>query len=545
MLKFVLLWYGYLNFDAFSNLLFIAFLIFPLPDNLLFKIRNWIAIPIGIILFYHDTWLPSFSTVLSQGSLLKQFSFDYLMELTANFINLKMIGVAFLLLVAYLFIEQWLRISVFIIAGVLWLNIDGITHFSQSMVPSVLANNAVSENNISNKEEINSASQSDVLVDKADAESANSFSLSSEPINSSSPQSLDNWLTQFYKGEKKRMTTFPTKLSSDAQPFDILIINICSLSTADMAAVGLQGHPLWGNFDVLFKQFNSVSSYSGPASLRLLRASCGQGRHSELYDPTDTQCLLMDNLASLGFTKELALDHNGKFGNYLQEIQQLGDLNIEMQDQKGLSYQLTAFDGSKIYNDKETLSRWLQSREQSKDKRSVTFMNFVTLHDGNRFKGENSTADYGKRAVTLLDNLNNFINELDKKGRKVMVVVIPEHGAALQGDKTQMSGLRDIPSQRITTVPVGIRFTGIEEKGPRYSPTIVNKPSSYLAISEFISRNVDGEVFKQSTIDWNTLINKLPQTEKVNENQGTTVVEYQNQSYIKLGEQGEWIHYPN
>ncbi|SUC18804.1 cellulose synthase operon protein YhjU [Proteus vulgaris] len=559
LLKFVLLWYGYLNFDAFSNLLFLAFLLFPLPKNIWHKMRNWIAIPIGIILFYHDTWLPSFSTVLAQGGQLKQFSFDYLVELSVNFINIKMIGVAFILLVAYLFIEQWVRVSVFIIAGVLWLNIGGFTHFSQGMVPAVSANSFTQENSVNN--EISSEQVSEIEVLPATVGSPIATPVAPEvitkPVEKTAmgtlypPQKhqfnnkvLNDWLTQFYSYEKKRITPFPAQLSADAQPFDILIINICSLSTADAAAVGLQEHPIWGNFDVLFSHFNTVSSYSGPASLRLLRASCGQTQHSDLYDPTDTQCLLMDNLSSLGFAKKLVLDHNGKFGHYLQEVQQLGNLNIALQDQKNLSHQITAFDGTKIYNDKETLMRWLQGREQSNESRSVTFVNLVSLHDGNRFVGENNTADYGKRASTLLDSLDNFMNELDKKGRKVMVVIVPEHGAALQGDKTQMSGLRDIPSQSITTVPVGIRFTGIKDRAQFYPPVIVEEPSSYLALSEFISRNVNGDVFNQSSIDWNALASELPQTANVAENQATIVVDYQGQSYIKLNG-GEWINYPN
>ncbi|WP_193014667.1 cellulose biosynthesis protein BcsG [Proteus sp. FME41] len=557
LLKFVLLWYGYLNFDAFSNLLFLAFLLFPLPKNSWHKIRNWIAIPIGLVLFYHDTWLPSFSTVLAQGGQLKQFSFDYLVELTVNFINIKMIGVAFILLVGYLFIEQWVRVSVFIIAGVLWLNIGGFTHFSQSMVPEVSANSFTPENDINaekrtalaNATEAPSVSVEPLVVPEevtaikpAESTPANSFyPPQKQKVNN---KALDDWLTQFYGYEKKRATPFPAQLSANAQPFDILIINICSLSTADTAAVGLQEHPIWGNFDVLFSHFNTVSSYSGPASLRLLRSSCGQTHHSDLYDPADTQCLLMDNLSSLGFVKKLVLDHNGKFGNYLQEVQQLGNLNIALQDQENLSHQITAFDGTKIYNDKETLERWLQAREQSKESRSVTFVNLVSLHDGNRFVGENNTADYGKRATTLLDNLDNFMNELDKKGRKVMVVIIPEHGAALQGDKTQMSGLRDIPSQSITTVPVGVRFTGIKDRAQFYPPVIVEEPSSYLAISEFISRNVNGDIFNQSAIDWNAIASELPQTANVAENQATIVVDYQGQSYIKLNG-GEWINYPN
>ncbi len=32
-------------------------------------------------------------------------------------------------------------------------------------------------------------------------------------------------------------------------------------------------HPLWKHFDIVFKNFNSATSYSGPAAVRLLRAS--------------------------------------------------------------------------------------------------------------------------------------------------------------------------------------------------------------------------------------------------------------------------------
>ena len=174
----------------------------------------------------------------------------------------------------------------------------------------------------------------------------------------------------------------------------------------------------------------------------------------------------------------------------------------------------------------------------------MSFVNLVSLHDGNRFVGENTTADYGKRASALLDNLNAFINTLDKRGRRVMVVIVPEHGAALQGDKTQMSGLRDIPSQSITTVPVGIRFTGLKNQSLSHTPMMIDKPSSYLALSDFILRNVNGDIFNQSTIDWNDLTRELPQTATVSENQNTIVVDYQGKSYIKLNG-GEWIHYPD
>ena len=54
------------------------------------------------------------------------------------------------------------------------------------------------------------------------------------------------------------------------------------------------------------------------------------------------------------------------------------------------------------------------------------------------------------RAKILLDDLNRFMRELDRTGRKVMLIVVLEHGAAVRGDKIQAPRLRDIPSLNIT-----------------------------------------------------------------------------------------------
>jgi hypothetical protein len=73
----------------------------------------------------------------------------------------------------------------------------------------------------------------------------------------------------------------------------VIFIHVCSLSWDDLEATGLAQHPLLSGFDILLKRFNSVSTYSGPAAIRLLRAPCGQPRHVALWTPAPAQCLLM------------------------------------------------------------------------------------------------------------------------------------------------------------------------------------------------------------------------------------------------------------
>ncbi|MOA21171.1 hypothetical protein D3C78_1416510 [compost metagenome] len=123
-----------------------------------------------------------------------------------------------------------------------------------------------------------------------------------------------------------------------------------------------------------------------------------------------------------------------------------------------------------------------------------------------------------------------------------MVVIVPEHGAALAGDKMQMSGLRDIPSLNITHTPVGIKLVGMQPPH-QGSPVDIKTPSSYLALSELVSRLVDGKVFTAPSVDWQVLTQGLPQTAVISENDNAIVMQYQGKAYIRLNG-GDWVPYP-
>ncbi|EPK6109916.1 TPA: cellulose biosynthesis protein BcsG, partial [Klebsiella pneumoniae] len=124
LVKFALLWAGYLNFHPMLNLVFLAFLLVPIPREKLHRIRHWIAIPLGFALFWHDTWLPGPESIFSQGSQIAGFSASYIWDLIVRFINWSMVGAFFVLLVLWLFISQWLRVTVFVSAMVVWLAVS-------------------------------------------------------------------------------------------------------------------------------------------------------------------------------------------------------------------------------------------------------------------------------------------------------------------------------------------------------------------------------------------------------------------------------------
>lgn len=520
LLKFVLLWQGYLNFDALSNLIFAAVLLFPLPSLRVHRWRQWIALPFGLALLYHDTWLPGWRSIVSQGADVTGFSMGYLLELADRFINWQWIGVGFALLVGYLFVSQWIRLTTFTVAALLWVNLSFlVTPFFAS-------------------KPVTAAVQPTVTAQPV-AASGTDNKVNGPPTDAN----LSAYLEQFYQKESRRTVRFPDALPADAQPFDLLVINICSLAWADLDAVNLSTSPLWSRFDYVFSNFNSATAYSGPASIRLLRASCGQPSHHNLYQSAGQQCYLFDDLARLGFTSQLAMDHTGEFGNYIGNLRDDADMKSPLMSQAGLGHELTSFDGSPIFNDGQLFTRWLENQEKAGTARTATFFNLIPLHDGNRYVGSNKSADYRSRATTLLNNLNTFMDQLEKSGRKVMLVVVPEHGAALVGDKMQISGLRDIPSPGITHIPVGVKFFGMQAPHSA-SPMKIDAPSSYLAIAEMVSRAVDGKVFTSPSMDWKTFSANLPQTPLVSENENAVVMEYQGKVYIRLNG-GGWVPYPS
>lgn len=533
LLKFGLLWAGYLNFHALDNLVFMAFLLFPIPNRNLHRLRHWLALPVGFALFWRDTWLPGPQSLVSQGSQIAGFSSDYVLDLITRFINWQMVGAAFVLLVAWLFLSQWLRVTVFVVAIMLWLNVLTLTGpvislwpAGQNAAATVTATGGGADNTVARASTGGALVSGDIPAQDGPPTTAN----------------LNAWLSSFYASEAKRQTPLPSSLPADAQPFELLVINICSLAWSDIEATGLMNHPLWSHFDIVFKNFNSGTSYSGPAAIRLLRASCGQPSHKNLYQPASEACYLFDNLEKLGFTQHLMMDHNGLFGDFLKEVRDFGGMKAPLMNQADLPVNLLSFDGSPVYNDTAVLNRWLEQEGRDNTKSSATFFNMLPLHDGNHFPGNSKPADYKLRAQKLFDELDAFLTQIEKENRRVMVVIVPEHGAALQGDRMQVSGLRDIPGTAITHVPVGVKFVGM--KAPHQGSAIeIDQPSSFLAISELVARSVDGKNFVADQVDWDALTKNLPQTAPVSENANAVVIQYQGKPYVRLSG-GDWVPYP-
>jgi len=113
------LYFGqFIDLHVWWNLAFAAFLIVPLRARWLRVSRQVLAVPLGIALLYHDSWLPPPDRILAQGSALQQFSFGYLVELLGRFINPAAVAALLVMLLLYHLLSRKLRMATFAILGI-------------------------------------------------------------------------------------------------------------------------------------------------------------------------------------------------------------------------------------------------------------------------------------------------------------------------------------------------------------------------------------------------------------------------------------------
>ena len=489
VLKLLLLWRGILDFHPALNLLLFSFLVVPVSARVNL-VRNIIAVPLAAALLYYDTFLPSISRLFASAGELANFSLPYLAELVQRFISVPILITAFLVLFFTALARRIIRVNAIVFVILCGLTIAGLK--------------------ISWKPTADPASAAQSVAWRP-----------SQPGGERNDATLNKLLQDFYGSEARRMVQFPAPAATDV-PFDLLFIHVCSLSWDDVAAVGMQEHPLWKSFDILFRRFNSVATYSGPAAVRLNRAPCGQTSESKLYAPTAEQCYLMPSLRRAGFDINLAMNHDGHFDDFLQLVRQQGVV-AEPLPLTGLPVSMKGFDGSLIHDDEAVLARWQTVRKISTEPRTALYYNTISLHDGNRLNtldGASLTTreSYRFRLGKMLDEMERLMQSLSTGNRRTVVVFIPEHGAAVRGDRLQIPGLREIPTPAITLVPVGIKIIDpavTAEQDTAY----VDTQTSFLSLSHVLSTMLKKSPFSGKTFDPAPYLLGLPTTEFVAESQ--------------------------
>lgn len=528
--KFALAHFGYLNLEPAYNALLFAAVVLPIGTRALDIARNLAGALAAAALLWHESWLPGPEAIRANAHNLTNFSSSFLFNFIVDAVNPVLVAWLAAGIVAWLFLRRWMRFSTLTVIGLV------VTAFPQ-LVPW-----ATPSEKEASAREIAAVPESAPAVR---SETAASPLRPPQPANGTG-EDVERWLTAFFSEEENRVANLPTKAIPEtvSGSFDIAVVNICSLSNDDLAATGLERHNVWSKFDVRFSGFSSATSYSGPATLRLLTAACGQPPHSALYGERRPQCELLNRFAAAGWENRLYLDHNGRFDNYLASLRELAGLTPAPNDLTKLHVRYEAFDGSPVYDDADVFNQWFSDLSSRPASRTVSLFNLVALHDGNRAPGSAKSFDYAPLAKSLLDDLEGIMDRIEKSGRPVLFIVVPEHGAAVRGDKIQMARLREIPSPKITNVPVLVKFFGLKLDGALRT---IEAPTSYLALAELMARTATSGVYRDREADASAAVDEilmdLPQTWPVSQNANASVVRFAGVHWVRL-HAGKWIKYP-
>lgn len=534
LLKFALAYLGYLNLYVPANALLFAAVLVPIGTPCLRRIRKVAAWGCALALLWSESWLPGPDVIIQNSRNLADFSAAYLWELVTTSINYEMLAWLAAALVSWFFLRHWIRFSTLTVIGLV------IAAF-----PQVLQWGGTSEKTA----EVSTAAQTVRTTEEANVVTAvakNTSALQPTQPATGGAKDVEGWLEQFFAYEKERRVNFPNSPvgTETSGTFDIAIVNICSLSNDDIRAAGLDSHPVFKLFDARFENFSSATSYSGPATLRLLTSCCGQISHKDIYDGRRPDCEVLNRLQSAGWTNRLYMDHDGHFDDYLQSLRTLAGLTPELHSQRDMRKLYEAFDGSPIFDTSDVFNTWFGELSK-KSSRTVSFFNLVALHDGNRDPGSQKQLDFKLRAERMLNDLQRIMERIAQSGRPLLFVVVPEHGAAYRGDKIQMARLREIPSPHITHVPAMVKFFGVETK---MQGRVISEPVSYLAVSELINRTVTSGLYRPHNQNAPAIVSDilkdLPQTWSVSENSNARVVRFANEYWVSLKGGSTWIKYP-
>ena len=514
IIAFALAAFGYIELNLLGNALLMAWLLLPVGPKWLRILRGTLGVAAAAVLLYSESWLPGVDSILANKGGIAGFSLLYMAEFALDFINVKMVGWGLLVFLGYFLVRRYVRVTFFTIVYFL----GAVT---MPWVQSILPERAP--------------------VVTADAGGQTNEAAAPAKTGKADAKAVGEWYDAFLAYEHDRRARFPNGLSEKDTPFDILLLSICSVSNDDLAVSQLDQHPLFKEFNIRFDSFNAATAYSGPALLRLLNGACGQPSHSELYGERRPECEIMTRLGTLGYSQRLLMDHSGEYDNFLQSMRDKAGVTATLDNAK-YPTRYMGFDDEEIADSLAVLRHWQRTQVKSKAGRTATLINFIALHDGNRLPGRGRAEPFKPRAQEMFDNIRTFLRELERSGRKTMVVIVPEHGAAVRGDKIQVPRLRDIPTMRISRVPVMVKFVGL--KGMPNEPIHVTGNTSYLALTSLIGKTLETDYFSKDggTVPIEQLVHDLPQTNPVSENGTVQTLEYQGREYFRQNG-GEWKPY--
>lgn len=486
---------GYLHVSVWWNLLFAALLVAPTPDHwsrrrAVVVARSAIHVAIAIALLWHDSWLPPLSEAVrfvANGGLP---SGTFVVEFLLDSINPWIVGAGIALAGITVVADRYVRLTPLVLALLFIIGLQAWTTPKGEM---------------------------------------------------------DQKVKSFLAEESKRVVTFPAA-GEQSPAFDIVFLHVCSLSWDDLREVGMENAEFFRQFDLILTNFNSVSAHSTITALRLLRSPCGQAAEGALYRTTQRECYLLDMLREIGYATWFAMNHEGRYLAFREEVRTWGhaDAPMEIEDLPVLQHEFT---GGPLRSDYVVIERWSEERERSAARKATLLYNTTTLHIGNRPLGENAGGDTRERyrqAVRLLfSDLDRVFSLLARSGRDTIVFFVPEHGASLRESRFQPAGLREVPLPTITLVPVGVKFVGrgwFPRGGLQPLQQVVDRPTSYLAIAAMVAQLTARQSLEIDDDALRALADKIPETKFVAETKAATVIRDAERYLLGSGPSGgAWV----
>lgn len=503
---------GTINLDIQMNLLLLLFILLPVGSKMLrnpvfIVCRTLVGLIMALILLWNDSWLPSIPDAVSLIQEHGMPSSEYILSFIKGGVSMSVvIYCAALLLVSYL-LSSHKRLSIVMMAVII------------TVVP--VAKGFISSPAPGQKEELD-------VAEAAEKDPA-------------------KYLESFYDKEEQRTIVFK---QPSAPAFDLVVLHLCSLSWDDLKELGItQNDSLFKQFDYLFTNFNSATGYSGPAVIRLLQSNGGQRSHDDIHNKRSTpkEFFLFESLASVGYERYIAMDHDGKYGNYNIALKKNGLQGARLIKHDGLTNTAIFFDGkTELYDDLEMFKKWFEARNKSKAERAALYFNSVKMHAGSHWVRDNGWASREPRDVyreltnDLLKDIKNIINLLETSKRNTVLVLVSEHGRALTGSPFQPPDMRDIPLPKITRVPMAVKLIGPKFNSAKVNQTVISKPTSYFALSWLLAKFVEQSPFGTEADTQQELANRIPKTDFLSENETGKVVEIGG-VYYYYGKTKKWV----
>jgi cellulose synthase operon protein YhjU len=488
---------GYIPLSVGWNLLFAALLAVPTPERLarfraVVITRAVVHVSIALVLLWHDSWLPPLRDAVSfvaMGGLPTQ---EFLSEFLVGAINPWIVGTMVVLVTVTAAARRYVRMTPVVVVLLL---IIGVQEFTTPK------------------------------------------------------EAMDRVVRSFLADESNQVTTFSDRDDS-APAFDIVFLHVCSLSWGDLHDVGMEDSPFFRQFDYLLTDFNSVTSHSTIAALRLLRSTCGQTTQEALYRRGSRECYALDSLRDAGYRTWFALNHTGEYMGFTRDVQAWGhaDEPLAIDDLPISQYD---FSGGPMRADAAVLERWVTERERSGAQRAALYYNTISLHIGGKRVGEPVASSDNEEAYRqdiriLFDELDRFFARLASSGRDTVVLLVPEHGAALRGTKFQPAGLREMPLPRITNVPVAIKLIGHRPPIGSRPQRVIATPTSYRSLAVFVSEFLRRSPFEEPVWAEGPPAVDVPHVAFLAENEGVRVIQAGLEFFMKQGvAKDRWIKLPS